>query len=207
MDLSNNVPVFNAATTPVVLRIIPLPGSLAPIGYIYDPNPARDGDGGLLVAASTFFTHQGHQVFHDPCPDLAAYRKDWRVTATIINMDWLTNHVLAAGLDLLKTPSPPSDVDALGTSFCPTAFLGSLTFYLVGRGIVSSSCFTRGAPPPGSQTRRAHIQPGPFFGLRPFSFLVWLWGAVQRLEWPVNFIVFILHWPITYQFRDSMGVV
>ncbi len=117
MDFFNNAPAFNAATTPVVLRIMPLPGSLAPIGYIYDPDPTRDGDGGLLAATSTFFTHQGHQVFHDPCPDLAAYRKGRRVTVTIINVDWLPDHILSVGLHLLETQSPPSDVDALGTSF------------------------------------------------------------------------------------------
>jgi hypothetical protein len=117
MDLSNDTLAFNATTTPMVVRIMPLPGSLASIGYIYDPNPAQDGDGGLLAAASAFFTNQGHQVFHDPCPDLAAYHKDRRVTATIIDMDWLPNHILAAGLDLLKTTSPSSDADPLGTSF------------------------------------------------------------------------------------------
>ncbi len=69
------------------------------------------------MAASVFFTHQGHQVFHDPCLDLAAYCKDWRVTATIINVDWLPDHVLSVGLDLLKPLSPSSDADALGTSF------------------------------------------------------------------------------------------
>ena len=74
MDPPNVTTASVAATTPVVLRIMPLLGSQAPIGYIYDPTPARDGDGGLLAAASAFFSHQGHQVFLDPCPDLAAYR-------------------------------------------------------------------------------------------------------------------------------------
>ena len=57
---------------PVVLRVLPLRGSPAPVGFIYDetPNPV---DGGLLAAASAFFSHQGHQVYHDPCPDLAEY--------------------------------------------------------------------------------------------------------------------------------------
>jgi hypothetical protein len=70
-----NAPAFNAAPTPMVLWIMPLPGSLAPIGYIYDPGSTRDGDGGLLAAASTFFTHQGHQVFLDQCLDLATYSR------------------------------------------------------------------------------------------------------------------------------------
>jgi hypothetical protein len=117
MDPSQDVMLFIAATTPTVLRIMPLPGSPAPIGYFYDPNPARDGDGGLLAAASSFFTHQGHQVFHDPCLDLGAYHKARRVTATIIDVDWLPDHILSMGLDLLEPSSPPSDVDALGMSF------------------------------------------------------------------------------------------
>jgi len=56
--------------SPVVLQVLPLRGSPTPIGYIYDASP--EADGGLLAAASAFFSHQGHQVFHDPCPDLAA---------------------------------------------------------------------------------------------------------------------------------------
>ncbi len=58
--------------SPVVLRVLPLRGSPAPVGYIYDATP--DADGGLLAAALAFFSHRGHQVFYDPCPDLAAYR-------------------------------------------------------------------------------------------------------------------------------------
>ena len=107
-----------AATTPVVLRIMPLLGSPAPIGYIYDPTPARDGDGGLLVAASAFFSHQGHQVFLDPCPDLAAYRRAGGVTEPIIDVDRLPDHVLSAGLDLLESSSASSKaMDAFGLSF------------------------------------------------------------------------------------------
>ena len=46
------------ALSPVVLRVLPLRGSPAPIGYIYDATP--DADGGLLAAASAFFSFQGH---------------------------------------------------------------------------------------------------------------------------------------------------
>jgi hypothetical protein len=56
MNPPNITTAFVTATTPVVLRIMPLIGSLAPIGYIYDPTPARDG--GMLAAASAFFAHQ-----------------------------------------------------------------------------------------------------------------------------------------------------
>jgi hypothetical protein len=120
MDFSNDAPASTAAPTPVVLRIMPLLGSAAPIGYIYNPQPTLDGKGGLLAAAAAFFSHQGHQIFYDPCPDLAAYCTGWGVTATIINVDQLPNHVLSAGLDLLDaTPSPPN-ADALGMSFMAT---------------------------------------------------------------------------------------
>jgi hypothetical protein len=117
MDFSNNKPASTAAPTPVVLQIMPLLGSAAPIGYIYDPQRTLNGKWGLLAAAAAFFSHQGHQIFYDPCPDLAAYRTGRGVTAMIINVDWLPDHVLLAGLDLLDaTPSPPN-ADALGTSF------------------------------------------------------------------------------------------
>jgi hypothetical protein len=89
MDPPNVTTASVAAPTPVVLRIMPLLGSPAPIGYIYDPTPARDGDGGLLAAASAFFAHQGHQVFLDPCPDLAAYRRVGGFTEPIIDVDRL----------------------------------------------------------------------------------------------------------------------
>jgi hypothetical protein len=106
MDLSAaNAAVFAATTTPVVLQVMPLPGSPAPIGYIYNPTPTHDGDGGLLAAASAFFIHHGHQVFHDPCPDLGAYRRAGGIMVTIIKVDQLPDHVLTVGLDLLKTPS------------------------------------------------------------------------------------------------------
>ena len=118
MDTFNVTTASVVATTPVVLRIMPLLGSPAPIGYIYDPTPACDGDGGLLAAASAFFSHQGHQVILDPCPDLAAYRRAGGVTEPIIDVDRLPDHVLSAGLDLLESSSASSKaMDALGLSF------------------------------------------------------------------------------------------
>ena len=104
-----------STSTPVVLRIMPKVGSSAPIGYIYDPDPSRDGgEGGLIAAAAAFFTHQGHEVFWDPCPDLAAYRRAGRITSTIVDVDRLPDHILSAGLDLLAF-SPAGDT--LGMSF------------------------------------------------------------------------------------------
>jgi hypothetical protein len=169
MDLSNNVPAFTATSTPVVLRILPIPGSLAPIGYIYDPDPARNGNGELLAAASGFFTHQGHQVFHGPCPDLAAYCKDRRVTATIINVDWLPDHVLSRGLDLLKTPSP-SDADALGMSFMaayllapvPAAPLGLISPSPMGGNLEGRILLFNRHGGIGGSARLFHSAPPPF---------------------------------------------
>ena len=126
-----------AATTPVVLRIMPLLGSQAPIGYIYDPTPARDGDGGLLAAASAFFAHQGHQVFLDPCPDLATYRRAGGIAEPIIDVDRLPDHVLTAGLDLLDSSPAPSAVDSLGLSFMAAYLLAPAP--AVPHGLVSLS--------------------------------------------------------------------
>ncbi len=112
---------------PVVLCIMPKVGSFAPIGYIYDPDPSRNGgEGGLLAASVAFFTHQGHEVFRDPCLDLAAYRRAGRITPNIVEVDRLPDHILSAGLDLLDS-SPPSSVgDTLGMSFMVEYFPASL---------------------------------------------------------------------------------
>jgi hypothetical protein len=127
----------NAPHWPVVLRIMPLIGSQAPIGYIYDLTPTRDGDGGLLEAASAFFAHQGHQVFLDPCPDLAAYCRAGGFTEPIVQVDWLPDHVLTAGLDLLESLSLSSVVDALSMSFMVAYLLAPAP--AVSQGLVSLS--------------------------------------------------------------------
>ena len=107
-----------SVSTPVVLRIMPKAGSSAPIGYIYDPDPSRDGgEGGLLAAAAAVFTHQGHEVLRDSCPDLAAYRRAGRITSTIADVDRLPDHILSAGLNLLASFPPSSEGDTLGMSF------------------------------------------------------------------------------------------
>ena len=104
-----------SASTPAVLRIMPKAGSSAPIGYIYDPDPSRDGgEGGLLAAAAAFFTHQGHEVFRDSCPDLEAYRRAGRIMSTIVDVDRLPDHILSVGLDLLASSFAG---DTLGMSF------------------------------------------------------------------------------------------
>ena len=114
---NNRPPSPLSIPTPVVLRIMPKVGSSAPIGYIYDPDPSLDGgEGGLLAAAAAFFT-QGHEVFWDPCPDLAAYRWAGRITSTIVDVDRLPDRILSAGLDLLDSFPPSSAGDSLGMSF------------------------------------------------------------------------------------------
>jgi hypothetical protein len=100
---------------------MPLCGSSTPIGYIYGATP--DPDGGLLTAASTFFSHQGHQVVHDPCPDLDWW--DLGGLATIIPIDHLPDHILSLSLELMEGLFAPSPVeDILGTLFI-TAYLSS----------------------------------------------------------------------------------
>ena len=137
MDPPNVTMAFVAATTPVVLRIMPLLGSPAPIGYIYDPTPARDGDGGLLAAASASFAHQGHQVFLDPCPDLTAYHRAGGFTEPIIYVDGLLDHVSNVGLDLLESSSPSSSVDALVKTFMAAYLLAPAP--VIPQGLISLS--------------------------------------------------------------------
>ena len=86
---------------PVVLRVLPLRGSPAPVGFIYDETP-DPVDGGLLAAASAFFSHQGHQVYHDPCPDLAEYCCVLGVPmALVVPVDRLPDYLLSSGLELM----------------------------------------------------------------------------------------------------------
>ena len=107
--------------SPVVLRVLPLRGSPAPTGYIYDVTP--DADEGLLAAALAFFSYQGHQVFHDPCPDLAAYHRSRGVVSSVVPVDRLPDHILSSGLELLDGLFAPSPTD-LGTAFM-AAYLAS----------------------------------------------------------------------------------
>ena len=58
--------------------------------------------GGLLAAALVFFSHQGHQVFHDPCPDLEAYRWTRGVVSSIVPVDRLLDHILSSVWVLLE---------------------------------------------------------------------------------------------------------
>jgi hypothetical protein len=102
------------ALSPVVLRVLPLHGSPAPIGYIYDATP--DADGGLLAVASAFFSFQGHQVFHNPCPDLASYRWSRGLASSVVPVDCLPDHIVSSGLELLDGLFALSPT-GLGTAF------------------------------------------------------------------------------------------
>jgi hypothetical protein len=105
----------------VVLWVLPLRGSPAPIGYIYDATP--DADGGLLATVSAFFSFQGHQVFHNPCPDLAAYRQSQVVVSLVVSIDRLPDHILSSELELLDGLFAPLPTDS-GTAFM-LAYLAS----------------------------------------------------------------------------------
>ncbi len=97
--------------SPMVLRVLPLWGSSASIGFIYDATP--DPDGGLLAAALAFFSHQGHQVFHNPCPDLAEYCQAMGVSAlAVVSVDRLPDHLLSLCLELMSVLRAPSPTDA-----------------------------------------------------------------------------------------------
>jgi hypothetical protein len=104
--------------SPMVLQVLPLWGSSAPVGFIYDATP--DPDGGLLAAALAFFSHQGHQVFHDPCLNLAEYCWAMGVLASaVVFVDRLPDHLLLLGLELmlvLRAPSPTNE-EFMGTMF------------------------------------------------------------------------------------------
>ncbi len=84
----------------MVLRVLLLRGSSAPIGFIY--NATSDPDGGLLAAALAFFSHQGHQVFQDSCPDLAKHCWAMGMSAlAVVSLDRLPDHLLSLGLELM----------------------------------------------------------------------------------------------------------
>ena len=70
-----------------------------------------------MLRLQPFFTHQGHEVFWDPCPDLTAYRRAGRITLTSIEVDRLPDHIIAVGLDLLESLPPSSEGDIFGMSF------------------------------------------------------------------------------------------
>jgi hypothetical protein len=93
----------------------PTHGSPAPVGYIYNATP--DADRGLLATASAFFSHQGHQVFHNPCPDLDEYLQAMSVLSPIIPIDPLPDCILSSGLELMEGLFTPSPTTSFGTAF------------------------------------------------------------------------------------------
>jgi hypothetical protein len=110
--------------SPMVFQVLPLWGSSTPVGFIYDATP--DPDGGLMAAELAYFSHQDHQVFHDPCPNLAEYCWAMGVSAlAVVSVDRLPNHLLSWGLELmlgLRAPSP-TNAKFMGTMFMATYLL------------------------------------------------------------------------------------
>jgi len=118
-DPSPSAPSVGASFSlpPVVLRVLPLQGSSAPVGFIYDATPDPI-DGGLLAAASAFFTHQGHQVFHDPCPDFVAYCGSMELQpSTVVPVDRLPDYLLSSGLDILAAAPSPTVTELTSMAF------------------------------------------------------------------------------------------
>ncbi len=67
--------------------------------------------------ALAFFSHQGHQVFHDPCPDLEEYLRAMSVSLLIIPVDRLPDHILSSGLELMEGLFTPLPTNSFGTAF------------------------------------------------------------------------------------------
>jgi hypothetical protein len=142
---------------PMVLWVLPLRGSSAPVGYIYDATP--DPEGGLLAAALVFFSHQGHQVFHNPCPNLAEYC--WAMgmlLSAVVSADRFPNHLLLSGLELMAGLCAPSPTDV--------EFLGNLIMAAYLSPTVSGPVLVRGP------------QASFFVGGPPVSLLAAAWGNI-----------------------------
>ena len=138
------------------------------------------------AAASAFFSHQGHQVYHDPCPDLAEYcRASGVPVESVVPVDHLPDHLLSSGLEImvgLCAPSPTNNTFG-GTAFMaaylsPSAsgppLMGTSVASSVGAssGVVSSARFMGGssvvsarlsAPLPASSLGGSAVLGGPPF--------------------------------------------
>ncbi len=67
--------------------------------------------------ALVFFSHHGHQVFHDPCLDLDKYLQTISVSLPIIPVDCLPDHILLTGLELMDGLFTPLPTNSFGTPF------------------------------------------------------------------------------------------
>jgi hypothetical protein len=129
--------------------MLPLRGSSAPVGYIYDASLTLKGC--LLAAVLAFFSHQGHQVFHNPCPNLTEYRRAMGVSLlAVVSVDHLPNHPLSLGLELMAGLCAPSLTGAkfLGTIFMAAYLSPSVSSPVLVRGPQVSSSV--GGPPVSS---------------------------------------------------------
>ena len=106
--------------------------------------------------ALVFFSNQGHQVFHDPCPDLDAYRWAMGVTSRIIPTNHLSDHILFSGCELLEDLFAPLPTDSLGTAF--------MTMYLTSPPSMSSSPLGGSAAPPHASGVRSVVSGHGFAG-------------------------------------------
>ena len=68
-----------------------------------------------------FFSHQGHRVYHNPCPNLAEYCRTSGISVElVVPVDRLPDYLLSSGLDLLASLRAPSPT---GNTFGSTAFM------------------------------------------------------------------------------------
>ena len=74
--------------------------------------PTLLATGGMVV----YSLHQQPSSL-TPCPNLAAYCRAGRITAPIVDVDRLPDHIHSAGLDLLDSSPHSSAGDTLGMSF------------------------------------------------------------------------------------------
>jgi hypothetical protein len=141
----------------VILRVLPLRDSTAPVGFIYDGSP-DPVNGGLLAAASAFFSHQGHQVFHDQCPDLVAYFRSMGVPpSTIVIIDRLPDYLLNSGLEIL------SDLAAISPTAAAVAGTAFMASYLSPSSLgIGSSRRDDGGVQVSSSQREDDVHEGPF---------------------------------------------
>ena len=64
---------LSRGAVPLILQVSPLPGSLDPEEFYYDP--FADAASGNYAAARAFFIFHGHTVVYHKCPDTSAFQE------------------------------------------------------------------------------------------------------------------------------------
>ncbi len=64
---------LSCGAVPLILQVSPLPGSLDPEEFYYDP--FSDAASGNFAAARAFFIFHGHTVVYHKCPDTSAFQE------------------------------------------------------------------------------------------------------------------------------------